>query len=137
MTKLNAYLFFDGNCRDAMNFYKDIFGGELVLMPVGESPAAQHMPPETHQKIMHSMLSTAGIVLMASDMINGEKIENGNTISLCLTFTSKEEMQSLFDKLAGGGNVTSPLKDEFFGTFGALTDKFDMKWMFEWGPENK
>jgi PhnB protein len=130
--QLNPYLFFDGNCRDAMNFYKDALNAELKMQTVGETPAASQMPPETHTRIMHAVLSKGGPFLMASDMM-GPELERGNGVSLTLNCNSEEEIKSVFEKLSMGGKVTSPLKTEFWGgTFGQFTDKFGIMWMLSY-----
>ncbi len=68
MAKINSYLTFNGNCRDAMTFYKDCLGGELSFQTIGESPLAEKMPPQMKECILHSMLITDGFVIMGSDM---------------------------------------------------------------------
>ncbi len=133
MTQINAYLAFDGNCKEAMTFYKECLGGELFLQTVGESPAAGEMPKETHNKVMHAGLSNGGILLMASDMMKGEKYVIGNAVSLSLNCDTEEEIKRFFSKLSAGGKVTQPLEAAFWGaTFGMLTDKFGMNWMLNY-----
>ncbi len=103
------------------------------MQTVGESPLAEHMPAEAHQQVLHCMLSTEGIVIFASDMVNGAEVVRGNTVTLCLNCNSEEEIQTLFAKLAEGGQVGNPLKSEFWGgTFGDLTDKFGINWMLNY-----
>src|SRR5579859_5018952 len=130
MAQLNPYLTFDGNCREAMEFYKACLGGELSIMAVGDSPMASDMP-DKKDNVLHSMLKTDGMVLMASDMIMPGEIIRGNTITLCINGGSKEELQQLFAKLSEGGTVGQPLTEAFFGTYGELTDKFRINWMFQ------
>jgi PhnB protein len=79
--QLNAYLRFDGNCREAMTFYMKCLGGELKMQTVGESPMAAQSP-NMKDKIMHSVLTMEGITIMASDMMGPEGVKKGNTISL-------------------------------------------------------
>lgn len=128
---LNPYLTFEGNCREAMTFYKDCLGGELTMQTVGESPACKDMPSENQEKIMHAALMKNGtVLLMASDDLGPEKVVRGNNISLSLQCTSDEEINSLFPKLAEGGKITMPLAEQFWGgRFGMLTDQFGMNWM--------
>ena len=133
MAQLNAYLIFDGNCKVAMEFYKSCLGGELKLMNVGESPMAAQTPAEMRDKIMHSVLASGNTVLMGSDMIGGGEYKPGNTVYLCLVCESKAEIERLFSKLSVGAKATRPLKEEFFGTYGDLTDKFGFGWMFQFG----
>ncbi len=129
MARLNPYLRFDGNCSEAMKFYKDCFGGELQIMTIGESPMASQTPKEAHKKVMHARLKNGTIDLMASDMTGAEGVKRGNTISLTLASGNKKEIEGLFSKLSAGGKVLHPLKEEFFGLYGDLTDKFGIDWM--------
>lgn len=130
MAQLNPYLRFNGNCREAMSFYKECLGGELTIQTVGESPMASQMP-EAKDLIMHSALKKEGFTLMASDMIEPGKIVKGNNISLSISGADEKEIKTYFSKLSLGGKVTHALKEEFFGLYGDLVDKFGIKWMFE------
>ncbi len=131
MAHLNAYLRFDGNCREAMTFYKEALGGQLTISTVGDSPMAAQMPRD-RDKVMHSVLTRDGFSIMASDMIMGsEGVKRGNDFSLCYTGENAADLKGPFSKLAQGGKVTQPLKEEFFGTFGTLVDKFGVNWMFQ------
>ena len=133
MAQLNPYLHFKGNCGEAMKFYHDSLGGKLTLQTIGESPMAAQMPKEIHNNVLHSTLEKDGFLLMASDMMEPGDAVYGNTVTLCLVCNSKEEIQSLYSKLSAGGKVGHPLKEEFFGTFGDLTDKYGLNWMFQFG----
>ena len=137
MASLNAYLVFNGNCREAMSFYKSCLGGELILNTVGNSPLAAQMPAGRHDKILHSVLASGKMVLMGSDMVAEEGSKPGNTISLCLICDSRDEIKNLFSKLSERGRVRHPLKEEFFGTFGDLTDRFGVNWMLMFGGKPK
>jgi len=128
MPNLNPYLTFNGNCREAMTFYKDCLGGELTLMVVGESPVADQMPPQFKDQILHSSLKTKDMEFMGSDM-QPEKLLEGNAVHLCLTCNTEEETRSLYDKLAEDGKARQPVHEMFFGLIGALTDKFGKQWM--------
>jgi PhnB protein len=130
MAQMIPYLNFNGNCKEAMTFYKDILGGELTLQTVGESPMAGQSPKEVLNNVMHSVLARDGFTIMASDSM-GQSVTGGNNIRLCLVCNSKPEIQTLFSKLSAGGKVSFPLKEEFFGTFGECTDKFGVDWMFQ------
>jgi PhnB protein len=94
---------------------------------------AANMPPEAKKRIMHSELTSDKVRLMASDMIGEGKLEQGNNVYLCLVCESKDEIKTLFTKLSRGGKVRHPLKEEFFGTYGDLTDKFGTYWMLQYG----
>jgi PhnB protein len=131
MAQLNPYLNFDNNCREAMNFYKDCLGGELVLQTVGESPEmAAQMPPQMKDSILHSSLTSGGIVIMASDL-NREKPVDGNTIQLCVNCNNEKELNTFFSKLSAGGKVTEPITDMPWGAkYGSTIDKYGKHWLF-------
>ena len=130
MALVNVYLTFNGNCREAMNFYQECLGGELNLMPVGETPAASQMPAHMKDAIMHSTLKTSNFEIMATDM-RPEALREGNDMHLCLICSSEEEIHSLFEKLSAGGKVAQPLNEMFFGLIGTLVDKFGKSWIVE------
>ncbi len=134
MAQLNPYLHFSGNCREAMTFYRECFGGELSMQTVGESPMVEHMPPNLHEQILHAMLVRDGLVLMASDMLSDEDVTRGNGVRLCLVCTSKQEIETLFARLAEGGQVEHGLEETFFGTYGDMTDQYGVGWMLQFNP---
>lgn len=133
MAQLNPYLNFDRNCREAMTFYRDCLGGELVLQTVSEMPAmAAQMPPEYADLILHSTLKSGDIQLMASDL-NREKQVEGNTVHLCINCDSEDELTAFFSKLSAGGTIIDPLADMPWGArFGSFIDKFGKSWIFNW-----
>ncbi|OHD15117.1 MAG: hypothetical protein A2Y38_11395 [Spirochaetes bacterium GWB1_59_5] len=133
MAKLNPYLSFNGTCEAALSFYKKCFGGELKIMTVGASPMAASMPKEMQSSVMHGLLEADGIRIMASDMLDGDKLERGNAMSLMLQCSSEAELRDLFGKLSPGGTVNAPVKEEFWGAiYGDLTDKFGVRWMLNY-----
>jgi PhnB protein len=133
MASLNAYLVFNGQCQEAMSFYRSCLGGELILNTVGDSPLAAQMPAARHDEIIHSMLSSGRMVLMASDMATDDGDRPGNSVSLCVICDSKAEMDKLYSGLAEGGRVRRPPTEEFFGRFAAFTDRFGFNWMLMFG----
>jgi PhnB protein len=136
MTQINAYLTFDGNCRQAMTFYNECLGGELKLQTVGDSPPEAQMPGYPKQNIMHSTIIKDGIILMASDVMSAGSFTNGSSISLALNCSSEEEITSYYNRLSTGGKIIHPLKTEFWGgTFGMFTDKFGLNWLLNYQPE--
>lgn len=137
MAEFNAYLRFNGNCREAMQFYKGCLGGELNFMTIGESPMASQMPAEMQNKIMHSVLTSGSVMLMGTDMPSEEGYRQGNTIALCLVCKSKQEIETLFSRLSAEAQFTNPLREEFFGTYGEVRDKYGFKWMFQFGEMKK
>ncbi len=135
MIQLDAYLFFKGNCKEAMEFYKSVFGGELSMQTYGEGmkgmPADQ-TPPEMQghdDKIMHSLLSGGDIRLMGSDSTRDGEFGQ-SFISLSLSGTDEDKLRNAWDKLSEGGEVTMPLEKAPWGDmFGGLTDKYGVEWM--------
>ncbi|SHJ36954.1 PhnB protein [Hymenobacter daecheongensis DSM 21074] len=126
------YLAFDGTCREAMTFYQQCLGGELMIQPFADSPAAEGMPAEAQQGVLHSTLTTDSFTLMASDA-GMQKIVKGNMVSLSLDCGSPAEIQRLFAQLSAGGTVTMPLEDTFWNaTFGMCTDRFGIDWLLNY-----
>lgn len=130
MTQINAYLSFQGNCREAMTFYKECLGGELSLQTVAESPVASQCPAGVQHHILHGSLTKGGLLLMGSDMEGPGGFVQGNTVSLCVNCSSEEEINAFYSNLSAGGQILDPLGVKFWGdTFGVLTDKFGVRWM--------
>lgn len=138
MKKLDAYLFFDGNCLAAMNFYKDTFGGELNLMTIGESPAKNQFPESMADTVLHAGLIIGNITIMASDNCMGGDLPKGKDVSLHLSCESTEEVNLLFDKLSAGGQPLMPPKEEFWGDyFCSVTDKYGFNWMLTFSAQKQ
>lgn len=136
MALLNSYLTFNGNCREAMTFYKECLGGKLELQTIADSPMAEQMPPKMKECILHSTLKSGGIVIMGSDMTPKNLIK-GNAVSMMLTFNSEEEIRKAYTNLSKDGDASHPLEVTFFGAlFGHLTDKFGHQWMFHYSLKN-
>ena len=126
-SRLNPYIGFDGNARQAMEFYRDVFGGELALNTFGESGAAA---PGDEDKIMHAMLETSsGFTLMGSDAPSGMPRDEGSRIQISLS-GDDATLRDYFQKLSQGGSVTMPLEKQMWGDeFGMLVDPFGVQWM--------
>jgi PhnB protein len=132
MSTLTPYLLFDGKCLQAMQFYKSCFGGELTATKVKDSPAKDFLPAFQHEKIVNARLSSGKIEMSASDWLRPDRTAiRGNTVCLYLSGGTFQELKVLFEKLSEGADVTDPLKEQFFGTYGALNDKFGVRWMFQ------
>lgn len=130
MSQINAYLTFNGNCRQAMDFYKEILDGELSMQTIGESPMADKMPAKMKDCILHSQLTKGDLILMGSDMVGAQGLIKGNSVTLMLTCSSEEEIKKYYKKLSAEGNATHPLENTFWGAlFGGLTDKFGNHWL--------
>lgn len=144
MTSVNAYLNFDGNCKEAFKFYKSIFGGEFTYVGTfDEMPQEDGRALSEDMKglIMHISLPIGPhTILMGSDT-GGEwasRFVPGNNVSLSINTDSKAEADTLFAGLSAGGTVTMPLCDTFWGAyFGMFTDKFGIHWMVNYDDPAK
>lgn len=125
------YLFITGGkCEEALNFYKGIFGGEIVeIMRWKEAPAEMGLPAGLGDKIMHSKFKSNALTFMAADAQPNKKYGEG-PLSLSLGTQDVNEAKRLFDTLSQGGNAEMPLEKTFWGAmFGMLTDKYGIDWM--------
>lgn len=137
MATVNVYLTFNGNCEEAFNFYKSVFGTEFnYIGRYGEMPLQEGMPlisDEDKNRIMHVGLpiSKETMLMGADNMKENEKnTKFGNNFSIMVTAGSKKEADRLFSALSNGGKIWAPMKEEFWGDyFGMLADKFGINWM--------
>lgn len=129
LTRLNPYLSFRNNARQAMEFYRTVFGGKLVMNTFEEFHASRD--PDEKDNIMHAMLEAEnGITFMASDTPKAMEYTPGNDMSMSLSGDNESELRDYFTKLSRGGTVIMPLEKAPWGdTFGMLTDKFGVRWM--------
>ena len=128
---LDAYLFFAGNCQEAMNFYKSVFGGELTLNKMGDMPGTA---PEDKDLIMHASLEGGAVNLMASD--SKQASPKMAKVELSLSGSDETLLKKLFDDLSAGGKVRMPLGKQSWGdTFGMMTDKYGIDWMMNIGTD--
>lgn len=136
MSQLTPYLFFEGNCREAMEFYKQCLGGELIVNTVGDTPEAAQMPQAAKDKVIHAVLRQGNPpqpILMASDWLSQNKFVAGTNITLSINCAGADEIRTLFESLSAGGKVTQPLADMFWGaTYGSFIDKFGIQWMLNY-----
>jgi PhnB protein len=140
MADLDAYLFFDGTCAEAMRFYERTLGAKLeMMMTHAESPMAAESPPSpgSGNRIMHARLVIDGRALMASDSMVGHPYEGMKGFSLSLQYPTVADARRVFDTLAAGGKVTMPMQKTFWAeAFGMLVDRFGTPWMVN-GPMTK
>jgi PhnB protein len=130
--QLTPYLAFNGNCREAMQFYQQCLGGTLDVQVVAGTPAAEHFPADAQNGVLHSRLETDSILLLASDA-GAQPITEGNNIALSLNCNSEEEIESYYATLTEGGTVTMPLGDTFWSAkFAMFTDRFGINWMLNY-----
>lgn len=129
ISKLNPYIHFESNAKEAMSFYKEVFGGELTMSTFGQGGMAHN--PEDNEKLMHAQLVAGnGITLMASDTPKEWRKNPGATISISLSGNDEAELKGYWDKLSEGAQISQPLTAAPWGDqFGMLTDKFGIEWM--------
>ena len=130
MTGLQPYITFNGNCEEAMNYYKSKLHGEILsMMHFDEGP--MDVPEGFKKKIMHSELKFGDFAFMASDNTPDKNLNVGNNIAMSVGTTDLEATEKWFNNLAADGKVTMPLQDTFWGArFGMVIDKFGINWMF-------
>ena len=134
-SKLNPYISFKDNARQAMEFYKSVFGGKLAISTFKEFHASED--PAEGNKVMHSVLEADnGITFMASDTPASMEYHPGASISMSLSGDNETELRGYWDKLSQGGQVTMPLEKAPWGdTFGMLSDRFGINWLVNISPE--
>lgn len=128
-TRLNPYLSFRDNAREAMEFYQSVFGGELTTSTFAELNASED--PAEQDKIMHSQLdSPNGLTLMASDTPNAMELNAGNNYAVSLSGDDDPELRGYWEKLSASGTVTMPLEKAPWGdSFGMCVDGYGVSWL--------
>jgi PhnB protein len=138
LTSLNPYLTFEGECREAMEFYASALGAELSVLPFRGSPMEKDVPEKYKDKVMHARLTYENIVLMASDALPDEKVTLGNNTALSIASSSLEEARRFFAHLSEGGTVLMDFQKTFWGAeFGMCNDRFGFIWMVNFEPEEE
>lgn len=145
MATVNVYLTFNGNCEEAFNFYKSVFGGDFSYVGrFSDMPSdgkGGSMSPEDGNKIMHMSLPISQETMLMGSDTGGEWAPNfkqGNNFSISINADSMQEGEKLFNGLSKGGQVTMPLDKTFWGEyFGMFTDKFGINWMVSVRVEEK
>jgi len=138
MNKQSVYLFFQGVCEEALQFYEKCFNGKTLMM-MRFKDAPDHQYPEAYaNKIMHAEFKAKGLEFMASDGMPGEEVTQGDQIHLALDCESTFEQDNIFEALSEGAEVCMPLNDTFWGArFGMLTDKYGIHWMLNYDYPQK
>jgi PhnB protein len=134
--RIEPYLFFPGNCQEALAFYQSVFGGEVVYaMRYGEAPPGHHpTPPEMNGKIMHATFVSGGVTMMAADSMNQKPGTEAERVALSVGLADADEGRRIFDALAEGATILAAYEKQFWGaTFGMLTDRFGIDWMINAG----
>lgn len=133
---VDVYLNFNGNCREAVEFYAEVFGTEKPrIMTFGETPQNPEypLPEEAKNLVMHTRLNISGSNVMFSDCFPGMAYTEGNNITLAVVSKDLNEIKSAFNKLKIGGTVGMELQETFWSKYyGQLTDKFGIGWQFNY-----
>ncbi len=142
MATINPYITYNGNCEEAFNFYKSVFGGDFeYLGRFKDMPSEEPIPDSEAEKIMHvSLRISTETVLMGSDASPafGPPCNVGNNIAISINATNEDEAKSLFNALSSDGQINMPLDKTFWGAlFGMFTDKFGVNWMVSYDYEQK
>lgn len=134
MTKLTPYILFDGNCEEAMRFYQERLGGALTMTKVSESVLKDDMPPNLQDKVLNARLEGPFVDISASDWMRPDQQPvRGNTICLYFSGGSRADLKRIFEGLSDGADITDPLRAMPVGLYGALNDRFGVRWMFHAG----
>ena len=130
--KLTPYIHFAGNAEEALNFYKEVLNGEVVMLSrYGDSPVPAD--EDYKQKIIHARLVFGENMIMISDTFKGNAVHTNGNIQLNIEMPDKLQLETVFGKMAAGGKIVMPLQDQFWGAvFGMLQDKFGVNWMFNY-----
>lgn len=129
---ISPYIKFNGNCKDAMHFYKQCLGGNLYLRMYAESPMACLLNSEVAMKISSGILSNASLTINGSDVI-GQQSVHGNAISLFMDCQSEADLKTVFDRLSEDGQVALPVHQTYWGSIrGEFTDKFGIQWILNY-----
>jgi len=128
--QLNPYLTFGGQCEAAFRFYEKVLGGKIeAMLPHEGTPAAEHVPPEWRNKIMHARLTVGDKVLMGSDAPPAHH-EPMKGFSVTLGIEDPADAERIFHALAENGTVRMPIQQTFWAArFGMLVDRFGTPWM--------
>lgn len=135
MLRCTPFLLFDGNCAEAMTFYHDCLGGELILTKLGDTPMKDMLPHEKHDRIINAQLHAGNLEISATDWMASPEFDpvQGNTFAIFVTGESYDELKPVFDKLKDGDNNQrlQELHEMPFGIYGQFYDKFGVQWIFK------
>jgi len=133
MTKLSPFLLFDGDCAEAMEFYRSCLGGTLDVVKVSDTPMKAQIPSELHGRLAYAHLKSGAMEISAADWLHPtRKPRPGNTVALYVHAGAFGELKEIFDKLGVGADKTllDELRDMPFGAYGHLADRFGVHWFF-------
>jgi PhnB protein len=134
MLQLTPFLLFDGNCAEAMAFYRSCLGGDLTITTVGDMPLKDQLPHAQHHKVAYAHLKSDAIEFSATDWLHQTRTpQQGNTVALYMSGGAYSQLRAIFDKLSVGADksLLDDLQDMPFGSYGHLADKFGVHWFFQ------
>jgi PhnB protein len=138
MATFGPYLLFEGNCAEAMAFYQSCLGGELTITTVGDSSMKSQQPPEHYRMVVNARLKSGTIDISASDWLHPTRSrKSGNTVCLYIGEAAPAELRDYFARLSEGADpdLLDSLVEVPFGLYGALTDRYGYRWMFQGNAE--
>jgi PhnB protein len=134
---LTPFLLFDGTCAEAMAFYQGCLGGELTVTTLGDTPMRDRAPPERHGRVVYARLQHGALELNATDWLHPTRAPKpGNTVGLYVSGDGEGRFREVFDALAVGADpaLLDELREEPFGLYGHLADRFGVHWFFRGQP---
>ena len=141
MLHTTPFLLFDGTCAQAMTFYQEVFGGDLTLSRLGDTPMKNNFPSDNYGRIIYAQLKNGGIDISATDWMAAPVLEplHGNMFAIYLTGNSYNELKTIFDKLSEGADKDKRTfmepREMPFGVYGQLTDRYGVAWIFKGNSE--
>ncbi|WP_300596503.1 VOC family protein [Niabella sp.] len=134
MQAITPYLNFNGDAAEALDFYTEALGGQVVhKQTFGDTQADYPVAASHKDKIMHALFNAGELNFMVSDCPPDVSVTSGSNLSLALNFTDEDAIEKTFNAMAAGGTITMPLQDTFWGAkFGMVTDRFGISWMFNY-----
>jgi PhnB protein len=130
--RINPYIILNGTASQAIQLYQSALGAKAeAIMRYGDVPGMKAVPPEQRDMVVHAMLKIGEGTLMLSDTTPDRAVTDGGKVEIALDYTDLAEMEKAFTAMSAGGQVGVPIQDMFWGAkFGALTDAYGVKWMF-------
>ena len=137
MPKFETYLFFKGNCAEAMQYYKQTLGGKLDVMKAKDAPGAEKIAPGTENQILHARLDSDGGILMASDWMDSNPYPGMGGFGISVFYPKVEDAKRVHDTFSKGGKVSMPMGKTFWvESFGMVTDRYGTLWMISGGKSS-
>ncbi|MGM7680723.1 VOC family protein [Cytobacillus sp. Hm23] len=127
--KIIPYLYFAGNCEQALNYYKDVFEGEIISLQRFHEAPDMPVNEENKNKVLHARFQMGEQTVYFSDGLDTQAIEKGNQVTLTIEFSKVDQIETVYSKLAESGEIIMPLQDTFWGAkYGKVVDTFGVCW---------